>query len=172
MTKILTGITFAVVILAFGMSAQSFAMPMSDKIQDSVPIFPQVLQNTISYQEGIDGIIVPKSTDQSMMLVAESSTSKHGVAVLHLVPKPHEGIDGIVVSVPTIPPSVGSPAKSNTQISAVLANVSTQSSTGLKSTPTYQEGLDGIIIPKSGSTHRYDDGLGIDGIILPKSAHS
>src|SRR5579863_6091328 len=101
MTKILTGITFAVVILAFGMSAQSFAMPMSDKIQDSVPIFPQVLQNTISYQEGIDGIIVPKSTDQSMMLVAESSTSKHSVAVLHLVPKPQEGIDGIVVSVPT-----------------------------------------------------------------------
>ena len=39
-------------------------------------------------QEGIDGLAIPKAADPPTMLVAEPVTSKGGIAVLHLIPKP------------------------------------------------------------------------------------
>ncbi|MDE1764548.1 MAG: hypothetical protein KGH88_09970, partial [Thaumarchaeota archaeon] len=47
-------------------------------------------------QEGIDGIPIPKAADPPTMLVAEPVTSKGGIAVLHLVPKPpHSSLDSV-----------------------------------------------------------------------------
>jgi hypothetical protein len=124
MTKILsTGITLAVMLFALGSSAQGFAMPMPDNAQDSIL-----------------GYTLEKNTalDNQLMLVSDAPTTKGGMAIFHLIPRPQTNVDSIAVM----------PQTDSTQL--VLANVpTTGGGTMLKWIPKPQEGIDGITMSKS-----------------------
>jgi small ligand-binding sensory domain FIST len=70
MTRILlAGMALAIVLLALGMSVQSFAMSMPDKAQNAM----------LSYE------LTKDSTQQQLMLVSDPLTSKGDRATFHLV---------------------------------------------------------------------------------------
>jgi hypothetical protein len=123
MTKILlTGITLATILLSLGMSAQSYALPMPDKTQDSM----------LGYTLAKNAML-----DNHLMLVSDAPTTKGGMVTFHLIPRPHANADGILVV----------PQTNSSQL--ILANVPTAGgSTMLKWIPKPQEGIDGIIMPK------------------------
>ncbi len=124
MTKILlTGITLATILLALGMSAQSYALPMPDKTQDSI----------LGYTLAKNAML-----DNQLMLVSDAPSTKGGVVTFHLIPRPQANADGILVV----------PQTDSSQL--ILANVPTAGgSTMLKWIPKPQEETDGIIMPKS-----------------------
>lgn len=124
MTKILlTGITLATILLALGMSAQSYALSMPDKTQDSM----------LGYALAKNAML-----DNQLMLVSDAPTTKGGMVTFHLIPRPQANTDGILVVPQTDSPQL------------ILANVPTAGeSTMLKWIPKPQEGIDGIIMPKS-----------------------
>lgn len=166
MTKILTGMTFAVILLVLGMSSQSFAMQMPDKTQNEVLNYAMTKDATLG----------------QLVLVSDSPVTKGGKTVFHLIPKPQEGQDGIQIATQTDSPEL------------VLASIPTpQGGTMLKLVPKIQEGIDGIIMPKSNTLQGNSPQLattnittgggtmlklipttqeGIDGIIMPKSAET
>ncbi len=165
MTKILTGMIFAVMLLVLGMSSQSFAMQIPDKTQNDVLSYAMTKDATLG----------------QLVLVSDSPATKGGKTVFHLIPKPQEGQDGIQIVTQTDSSEL------------VLTSVSTpQGGTALKLVPKIQEGIDGIIIPKSNAPQGNSPQIattsvttgsiipklvpttqeGIDGIIIPKSNES
>ena len=170
MTKILTGMTFAVVLLVLGMSAQSFAMPMPDKTQSSLLQYamtknatldqlmlvahsPMVKGGKTTYslipvpQKNVDSISKVPQTNLPELILASVPTVGGGT-MLKLIPKITEGIDGISVPASTTP-NVSPQSESNSQTQTMLANVPTQSGTVLKLMPKPQDGIDGIVVPPS-----------------------
>lgn len=168
MTKILTGMTFAVALLVLGMSSQSFAIQMPEKTQNDVLSYAMTKDATLG----------------QLVLVSDAPITKGGKAIFHLIPKPQEGQDGIQIPTQTNSPEL------------VLANVQTAGGTTLKLVPRIQEGIDGIIMPKSNTENNSPQSMttnvqslmtltsvqtaggvlkpasapqeGIDGIIMPK----
>lgn len=162
MTKILTGMTFAVMLLVLGMSSQSFAMQMPDKIQNDVLNYAMTKDATLGQmvlvsdspvtkggktifhlipkpQENQDGIQIVTQTDSSGLVLASVPTPQGGT-VLKLVQKIHEGVDGIII------PKSSAPQGNSPQIATTSVTIG---SIMPKLAPTTQEGIDGIIIPKS-----------------------
>lgn len=161
MTKILTGITFALVLLMFGMISPSLAISEPNQTQNSVlrytvtkntkldqqilvADFPSVKGGKAVFhwipkpQEGINGIQI--ATQASPELILASIHTANGENVLKLIPTPQEGIDGLFVQKPI----------TKTNPSLLIGDTSIISRDSLlKSTPKIQEGIDDISIPKS-----------------------